>query len=179
MIKKTMTCMEIISLLANIATLLGFIFALYVFFQWKRQSNYSFNRDVIFESELATLDTYVALITNVQTYSECKKIYLISGNDQDPQYLRQDYIETKKQFDLKIQHYQENVVKLNIININLNTSVFLSKEDIVNKQEGFIAKIHAISDPEEIPQKLNDIILEISLLSNNATKFLSKTRKNI
>lgn len=174
-----MTCVESVSFLANIATVLGLIFAIYVFFQWKRQSDYSFNRDVIFESELATLDTYAALITTLQIYSECKKIYLVNGNDQDPQYLRQDYIESKKQLDLKIQRYQENLVKLHISNINLNLNIILSKEDITTKLASFITEIHAIRSPEEIPQKLNDIILEIGLLSNNSTKFLSDARRNI
>ncbi|WP_336948649.1 hypothetical protein [Acinetobacter junii] len=174
-----MTCIETISLLANIATLLGLIFAIYVFFQWKRQSDYSFKRDVIFEAELATLDTFAALITTIQTYSECKRIYLVNGNNQDPQFLRQDYIEKKKQLDQKIQTYHENLVKLNISNINLDESIILNKNNMISKFESIITDIHAINNPDDIPVKLNEFILEIGLLSNNSTEFLSKTRKNI
>lgn len=173
-----MTGIETISLLADIATLLGLIFAIYVFSKWKLQSDYSFKRDVIFRSELATLDTFATLITTIQTYGECKRIYLVNGNSQDPQYLKQDYIDKKKQLDQKIQNYHENLVKLNISNIKIDETIIFSKEVLVSKFEGIIKDIHAINNPNEIPVKLNNIIIEIGILSNRSIEFLSNARKN-
>jgi hypothetical protein len=80
------------SLLANICTIIAFLFAIVIWREWKAQENYSFIRDNIFELELKSAYSYITMIQLMTCYfNYCYE--KINGNNSEMEKHLKEYEE--------------------------------------------------------------------------------------
>ncbi|WP_151859405.1 hypothetical protein [Acinetobacter nosocomialis] len=115
-----MTCEQYISIAANLMTIIGGLLAFYVFYNWKKQENYSFTRDKIFECEVI----YARLLTSIQNYIEIYKEEVpFSPNRLNKTNLELTNVllaEVRKTIDPLWNEYELSLYSLRVLEVNYN-----------------------------------------------------------
>lgn len=115
-----MTCEQYISIAANLMTIIGGLLAFYVFYNWKKQENYSFTRDKIFECEVI----YARLLTSIQNYIEIYKDEVpFSPNRLNKTNLELTNVllaEVRKTIDPLWNEYELSLYSLRVLEVNYN-----------------------------------------------------------
>lgn len=174
-----MSSSEILSFVANLCTIAAFVIALYVWWTWKDQQNYSFVRDKIFESEIAVIDIFTSLSNTVQIYGECKRIYLVNRLNADPQFIREDFKASAAQFKQEIYKYKAAINKLKILNVRFDRKIIIDFEDLLSKWDTYKKEIHEVKDADKLESIINKILAEITELSEESRSHLSDIRYRI
>lgn len=174
-----MTCVELISLIANLCTIAAFGVALHVWLTWKKQHNYSFVRDKVFESEIVVIDTYTSLVCTIQVYIECKRIYLVNNLIGDPQFLREDFKKSEALLYREFYRYKAAQTKLNSLKIKYDPDILIDYECLHLKWGDYKTQIHAVDNEHDLGLILKIILKELDILAEKARQHLSCIRYEI
>ncbi|PJG67812.1 hypothetical protein [Acinetobacter seifertii] len=144
-----MGCEQIISITANVITIIGGCLAFYVFWTWKYQQNYSFVRDKIFECELV----YTRSITTIHHYMEIYKdefpfdVNRINRNNLELTNVR--LAETKRILESLWSEYDLALYSLNVLEINYNIDLlpnFIAINGQLNRYKRMLEEAKTLKD---------------------------------
>lgn len=121
--------MDYLSCIANVCTILGFGIACRVWYTWKKQQNYSFTRDKIFDLEFSTSSIYSVFIEMIISYTRVKVGYLQDDIRYDPLYhsaIERKIINLKEKLDV----YERGLVNLKLLELKYRESELPSKDEV-------------------------------------------------
>ncbi len=167
---------KIISLLANIATILGAILAFVVWSTWKEQQNYSFTRDKIFECELA----FAKLITAIENYLRIyEKEVPFSRNRINRTNLELTNVllgEARKELDQLWGKYEIALYSLEVLNIKYKKECLANVSVIQNRLEKYKQTFNNSLTSEEVKSSSEDIFGRLANEKANGLEELRKIR---
>lgn len=173
-----MSCTDLISLIANICTIAAFAVAVYVLAIWKKQQNYSFERDKIFELELAADQLFKESIYYIITIRDLIESRSRGNSDKDffEKELRlrlTNWQACLKQYDLKLS-------SLNVLLINFDKEILESAVKIGKYFDDIVDKMYAESNPQKAVNDFDAIYLQQANIARNLVlKHLREIREKI
>lgn len=175
-----MSCFDIVSLIANICTIAAFCVAVHVWLTWKKQQNYSFKRDKIFEVEFAISKMYSTLETYYEQYKILKAAYMANNSiPLDPRYIHQQLKELDIEFEKNLSRYTEAVYSLEILEIEIPENLFINQEKILENRDGLERKLSGIWNINYLYDLIESEILKLKENKQRALDFLKDKRKSI
>lgn len=106
-----------VSLIANIATIVGLILALVVWCTWKKQQNYPFIRDKLSEQELCLANLLLSFQSTMENYSSLRKRELSAANNREIE-------EVRKKFELSYDALKANSSRYDVNHIFISNLAF-------------------------------------------------------
>ncbi|MCK4088384.1 hypothetical protein HCY58_15200 [Acinetobacter radioresistens] len=175
-----MTYFEVISLIANVCTIIASYIAFHVWRSWKKQQNYSFKRDKIFEVEFAISKMYSTLETYYEQYKIIKAAYIANNSiPLDPRYVHQQLKELDIEFEKNLSRYTEAVYSLEILEIETPENFFINREKILEDRDRLERKLSNIWDISELYNHIESEILRLKANKKRVLGFLKAKRKSI
>ncbi|SEO13357.1 hypothetical protein [Acinetobacter sp. yr461] len=162
-----------VSLIANIATILGLVIAFTVWINWKKQQNYPFIRDKLSEQELCLTNLLLSFQSTMENYFSLRKNELSAANDREIE-------EVRKKFELSYDTLKANSSRYDVNHIFISNLAF-------KKFSGYqIDRIHieAINLPSlrmrfDFLKKEMDKIESIEVIEEKCTFELELVRRTI
>lgn len=175
-----MTCFEVISLIANVCTIIASWIAFQVWRSWKKQQNYSFKRDKIFEVEFAISKMYSTLETYYEQYKIIKAAYIANNSiPLDPRYIHQQLKELDIEFEKYLSRYTEAVYSLEILEIEVPENLFIIRERILEDRDRLEHKLSGIWNINDLYDLIEGEIFKLKVNKQRALDFLKDKRKSI
>ncbi len=171
---------ESIALVSNIATIMGFLIALHLWVNWKKQQNYSFNRDKIFEAEIAVSKAYTSLMNYMQlTYEQqlrkLEKSMVVDQNSHQA-LLEKTVIDIKE----NLNNYDLAVHTLSVLNVKYTKEILINKHFLNNQFMSYCEQMHYKKTSKDLIQYYwNDVLPEMQSKRSLATKHLADLRIEI
>lgn len=174
-----MNCFEIISLIANVCTILAFLAAFYLLMIWKKQHNYSFARDKIFEVELI----YAKLLTSMEGYL----VYYKDEFPFPPNRIGLDVLDITnvflKRYRAEINEYaikyEEALFALSILNVKYNKDLVVEAFIAKSHFEKYLEQIRSCTTKDEVLSLHQKIDLAIRMKKINGLAELQRARRSI
>ncbi|UOG18706.1 hypothetical protein [Acinetobacter sp. PK01] len=165
---------EYVALFSNICTILAFILALILFIKWKRQHDYSFIRDHLFDLEKSFFEAHVLHLTVMVKYCSFRIFELQNENSSKIEIEEKKYQESYDQFKNKYWSYQTNYNLL--LNMDRNSEFFINplrlsliNSDLDYKFNEFKLSVDNKTDIDDLKEYLSD---EVEKLRKSAVEIL-------
>lgn len=169
---------DVIGVIAAWANVFGLYLALRIALTWKNQHNYSFERDKIFELELATDQLFKEAIYYIITIRDVITARIQGNLDQD---FFKDELKIRltnlqaclKQYDLKLS-------SLSVLGIDYNKEILESADRVNQYFDDVVDKMYAESKPEKALDDFEKIyLLQANVARDMVLKHLKEIRKKI
>ncbi|WP_353166093.1 hypothetical protein [Acinetobacter sp.] len=152
-----------VALLANIGTIIALIIAFVTWITWKKQQNYSFVRDKIFEVELV----YARLLTSMQNYLNIFKDELpfkpnriaIEAIDITNVFLR----EHREDINKYTSQYEDALFRLYILEVKYKEEFVANHSIIHSRFDRYISKLKECKTEEAVlllHQEFNQLLVD-------------------
>lgn len=171
---------EAISLIANICTIVAFIIAVHLWLTWKKQQNYSFTRDKIFEAELAVSTLHTAHMNYVSKHHAYKLKDLQTTEVIDPPFYQQLFREAEQLVQSSSVEYDLAIHSIRVLGVNYSEEEILSYVLLENYYMNFVNQINECESVQELSKLyFEKIAPEMIETRNGASKHLKIIRVNL
>ncbi|WP_336151165.1 hypothetical protein [Acinetobacter ursingii] len=174
------TISELVSLLANICTVIALVLAIYLWSTWKKQQNYSFMRDKVFEAEIAVAKAYTVLMQLVE-YDYNYRLQLINmSNTPPPEYYKNQRDNLNLQIENYLKEYDFAIYSLEVLGLGISKDILINYQILQNNFGNYMDQVRFKKTTEELINYFwNSAIPEMQDRKKNAMTHLSKLRKSI
>ncbi|RZG47028.1 hypothetical protein [Acinetobacter wuhouensis] len=173
-----MKCPEFISLIANICTIVGFFVAVHLLCIWKKQQNYGFERDKVFELELATDQLFKESIYYIITKRDIIKARL-EGNF-DRIYFENEMRLRLTNWQICLKEYDLKLSSLNVLKKNYDKEILVTATQIQNHFDEIVDKMHNELDAQKAIQDFDQkYIIQANVAKELVLTHLREIREGI
>lgn len=171
---------EVISLTANVCTILAFGVAAHLWWTWKKQHNYSFTRDKIFEAEIAISKLHTAHMSYVHEYFEYKLADLKTNEVFDPPYYQQKFRDAQNSIDKYANEYDVALHSLSVLDVGYPKDKIKNFMKLDSFYTSYMNKLNEFEDTETLTAYFWDKALpEMQDSRKQAIASLTKIRKEL
>lgn len=175
-----MSCIsEIVSFVANLCTIAAFVIAVILWRTWKKQQNYSFTRDKIFEAELAVSKLHTAQINYFSKHYEYKLKDIPATKVIDPQYYQRIFREAEQLVQSLSVEYDLAIHSLRVLEVNYSEDEIISFIMIESYYMDFVNQINQCEDTESLIKFYWTAISQMVETRKKASKHLASIRKDL
>lgn len=174
-----------VSLIAGILTVLAASATLYAVWiahttwkTWKTQQNYSFERDKVFELEMATDQLFKQAIYYIITVKDLIKAKL-EGNFEEFFFEKELKLRLSKLQDCLIQ-YDLKLSSIGVLKITYDKEILVSATQISNHFDDIVKKMYEETDAQKSLQYFDQkYIIQANIAKDLVLKHLREIRENI
>ena len=171
---------EAISLIANICTIVAFIIAVHLWLTWKKQQNYSFERDKIFEAELAVSKLHTALMNYISEHYNYKLKDIPSSTVIDPPYYQHRFREAESLIQSLSVEYELAIHALSVLEVAYSKDEIISYFMLDSYYMDLVKQINECEETESLTQLYwKKMIPEMMSKRSKASKHLANIRKGL
>lgn len=171
---------NIISIVANLCTIAAFGIAVHLWRTWKKQQNYSFTRDKIFEAEIAVVKLYTVLMQLVELNYKHKLQVISFSQTPPPEYFKNLIDDLNFQVVDYLKAYDLAIYTLEVLDLDYSNEVLIHNQILYNSFHVYMEQMHFKTTTENLIEYFWNVVTpEMINKKKTAMKHLAELRKSI
>lgn len=171
---------SVISIVANLCTIAAFAIAVHLWRTWKKQQNYSFTRDKIFEAEIAVVKLYTVLMQLVELNYKYRLQVISFSNTPPPEHFKNLIDNLNIQVIDYLKTYDLAIYTLEVLELDYSSEVLIHNQILYNNFHAYMEQMHFKTTTENLIEYFwKDVTPKMFDKKKLAMTHLSELRKSI